>query len=188
MSARGYLEGTQLNPREIASLAYKTGPKWRNPLVLVVAVAVSLCESQGYTKARCENVDDATGRIKSVDHGPWQINEKELNPKLFDPKYNAQRAYMLYDSRGWQPWVGFNHDIYLRDTYMGRAALGVMNFLVEQMNKEGSTLPIPLFSNSDLSEKIRPKHLFGSKAKSAIELFMKPKWEVLEIKKELDNG
>lgn len=157
MSARGFLEGTQQNPRDIAAVAYKAGPKWRDPLVLVEAVAVSLSESQGYDHARCENIDDVTGAIKSVDHGLWQINKPTLTPALWDLEANAKAAYSLYDRRGWQPWVAYNKGIYLHDSYASRAALGVMNFVIAHMNDLGSELPLPIWSTGELRNKLIDK-------------------------------
>lgn len=166
MSARGYLEGRQLQPREIAALVYEAGPKWRDPKILVEAVAVCLSESQGFTEARCENVNDETGEIRSVDHGPFQINEKALNPKLFEPKYNVQRAYMLYDRRGWQPWVAYNTGICWRDYYTGRASLGVMNFVIEHLNDRGATLPLPIWNIRELKHKLNNYEVYHDRINS----------------------
>lgn len=112
----GALEGTQIQPRELAKFAYAHG--WRD-LNLVRMIAVTLAESQGYTHARNDNLDDAGGII-SRDCGVNQINipaskiGTEEETKLYDLDYNYQRARSLFESRGFQPWVAWNTGIAMR--------------------------------------------------------------------------
>jgi len=51
---------------------------------------------------------------------------------LYAPAANFKAAFALWKNRGWQPWVGFNKDIYLHDTYISWALLGAMNYFGEQ--------------------------------------------------------
>ncbi len=140
----GELRGTQIQARDIASECYAAG--WTDALNLVTMVAVILSESQGYDRAVNDNLDEA-GNVKSRDCGIAQINipaskvgtaEEE---RLYDWHYNIARARMLYETatnntggiRGFQPWAAFNAEVYLRDTYIKRAARGVGNFLGEEL-------------------------------------------------------
>jgi len=144
--SKGFLEGDQMLPSAIAEIAHGVG--WRDT-DLVVAVAVCLAESQGFTKARCENYD-TNGKMLTVDVGPWQINMPgaEISGdefrRLQDPVYNARRAYRMWESRKWQPWVAFNTGVatngnwwafsvdkaewHRTGRYLHRAIRGVANF------------------------------------------------------------
>lgn len=133
----GELKGAQLLPRVIARLCWETG--WQDAEGLVVAVAVCLSESQGYAEAHNTNTNG------SEDFGLFQINvEKDeitdaVAKRLYTPKENVEAAYALYMRRGFQPWYGFTKGVYLHDAYIGRALVGVGNFLGERLLAE----PVP---------------------------------------------
>lgn len=174
MTARGFLAGTQVQPRTLAKLAYETGSRWQDAQTLVEAVSICLAESQGYDRARNDNV--GTGdEVTSRDVGIFQINiparyiGTPVEEDLYDVKANAKAAYDLYVDRGWQPWVAFNTGIYLDDSYLRRAALGVMNFLAETLviEAKGRTkrvvpvlTPVPMLSAPEFKyvrEQLWPK-------------------------------
>jgi Lysozyme like domain len=128
----GELLGTQLQPRDIAKLAYDAGIK--DAEELVTSVAVCLAESQGYDEAFNDNFD-AAGDTISRDVGLWQINipaseiGTPVETALHDHVANATAMAKLHAARGWQPWVAFDTTAYLHDSYLGRAVRGVANFL-----------------------------------------------------------
>jgi hypothetical protein len=135
------LAGHQHQPRDIAALCWDHG--WRD-LELVHAVAVCLAESQGYDRAFHDNTGDG-GQVTSRDVGMFQINIPAVligtaaEEALYDPQANVERARLLFDARGWQPWVAWNSGIAM-DTawyradgkptgrYPHRAVRGVANF------------------------------------------------------------
>jgi hypothetical protein len=141
---KGYLEGTQHQPREIASLCHDRG--WRD-LDLVTAVAVCLAESQGFDHAHCDNFDDA-GTLLSRDHGLFQINVRAPldadAERLYELGANLDAAWQLYSARGWQPWHAYTSGIALSPTAAGRyvhkAVRGVANFHGEHFE----LAPVPL--------------------------------------------
>ena len=130
------LDGTRLPLRQLARVAYAAGPSWHDAQVLVRAVAVALAESQGFTRAWHDNFFQ-DGLLESRDVGVWQINipadqvGTQTEEDLYDPAKNAAAAYKLYAARGFQPWVAYNTRVFLHDTYIQRAMLGVVNFLAE---------------------------------------------------------
>jgi hypothetical protein len=143
-ASKGFLEGTQIQPRYIAEECYKLG--WTDADKLVTMVATILSESQGFDRAYNDNMNDA-GEVTSRDVGIGQINipaskigtsEEE---QLYDWKYNLSRCRALYltkvntagDIRGFQPWYGWVLKVYLRDTYVKKATAGVGNFLAERL-------------------------------------------------------
>jgi lysozyme-like protein len=148
MTSHGELAGYQMQPRDLASLCYSAGPKWKDALRLREAVQVCLSESQGYVGARNDNLDEL-GAILSRDVGLFQINISAdqvgttAEAQLYDPEYNVFRAYQLYDRRGWQPWVAWSKGIAWDDTYVKRAVRGVGNFLgadaIDHPVREGKT-------------------------------------------------
>lgn len=133
----GELKGTQLQPREIARLCWEAG--WQDAETLLVAVCVALSESQGFTRAHNINSNG------SEDFGIFQINVAKdditdaLKEKLYDPKENVDRAMALYLRRGFEPWYGYTKGVYLHDSYIGRALVGVANFLGERI----LAVPVP---------------------------------------------
>lgn len=85
-----------LSNHEILDLAYQAG--WRKAGDLERSLAVVLAESSGNP-----NAVSYTGCC----HGLWQINTNSTTKtaaQLKDPKTNAQEAFRLWSSRGWQPW------------------------------------------------------------------------------------
>lgn len=132
----GFLLGVQMQPRKIAALVHSTGITDANELV--TAVAVCLSESQGFDRAYNDNVD-ATGKVLSRDVGLFQINipaskiGTQTEFDLYDRQKNVEAAVNLWINRGFQPWAAFNSNVYLHDTYLQRASLGVMNYLAEQL-------------------------------------------------------
>jgi hypothetical protein len=137
----GELKGHQYQPREIAEFAYGAG--WKDAYKLVTTVAVCLAESQGFARAYNDNVKD--GVVISRDVGLWEINipadrvGTSVEENLYDPESNANAAYDLWKRRGFQPWVAFNSGVYRHDSYIGRAAMGVGNFLGDKLLRE----PVP---------------------------------------------
>lgn len=143
-ASQGFLMGSQIQPREIASECYSLG--WTDADKLVTMVAVILSESQGFDRAYNDNLND-DGEVTSRDVGIGQINipaSKIGTPEeeeLYDWKYNLTRCRQLYttkintdgDIRGFSPWYGWVLKVYLRDTYVKKATAGVGNFLAERL-------------------------------------------------------
>lgn len=133
---QGFLLGVQVQPRKIAALAYDVGIHDANELV--IAVAVCLSESQGFDRAYNDNVDES-GQVISRDVGMYQINipaskiGTQVEADLYDRANNVAAMYRLYQARGWQPWAAYNSNVFLNDSYIQRAALGVQNYLAERL-------------------------------------------------------
>jgi hypothetical protein len=127
--SKGVLAGVHLGPRQVAVLAHTAGFRDDD---LFTAVAVCGSESWLYTEAHNDNLD-ASGTVTSRDVGLWEINipaseiGTSVEASLYDPQTNADHAFQLWKSRGWQPWVGFTSGAYLHDTYRIWAYLGVAN-------------------------------------------------------------
>lgn len=132
----GELLGVAVQPRKLAELAYDVGIT--DALELVVAVAICLAESQGYDRAYNDNLDPA-GNVASRDVGLWEINipaskiGTQIEEDLYDRQNNAAAMFALYKNRRWQPWAAYNSNVFLHDSYVRRASLGVMNFLAEKL-------------------------------------------------------
>lgn len=126
----GTLAGPQLTQRRIAQLAHDVGFR---DFDLHIACMVCGAESWRFQNAHNDNLA-ADGTVKSRDVGLMEINipasdigtNKELD--LYDPMTNFQRAFALWSSRRWQPWAAFNSGVYLHDTYLQWALLGVANY------------------------------------------------------------
>jgi hypothetical protein len=147
----GELRGIQFQPREIAEACYEAG--WKDAVNLCTAVQVCLAESQGfseavnwnYLKKDGEFVLDGEGKkvVASEDHGPWQINT-QAHPQVTiemaqDLEKATKIAYQIYARRQstFNAWYAFQSGVYLRDTYLRKAARGVGNFLGEhQLQKQ----------------------------------------------------
>lgn len=131
----GQLLGHQLQPREIARLAYNAG--WVDAYELAVAVAVCLAESQGYERAINENPDG------SRDRGIWQLNtvHKDITDEIaYDPEQATAWAFKLWSAKGnFSDWAAYKSGVYLHDSYVGRAVVGVANFLGDDI----LALPVP---------------------------------------------
>ena len=127
----GKLIGPQIQPRDLASVAYGEG--FTDALDLITCIAVCLAESQGFQHAYNDNERD--GIVVSRDVGVMQINipANQIGTAAEDALYaldvNFAAAYDLFDRRGFQPWVAYNTDVCLHDTYLERATAGVGNFL-----------------------------------------------------------
>ena len=81
------------------------------------AVAVALAESGGNPQARALTPWEDS-------RGLWQINTL-AHPQydaqaLYDPLYNAQAAYALWQAQGWQPWTAYTSGAYRR--FLGQDA------------------------------------------------------------------
>jgi Lysozyme like domain len=132
----GELIGPKLQPRALAHLAYDAG--WHDVNNLTTAVAVCLAESQGYQNAFNDNYD-SSGAVVSRDVGLWEINipasqiGTEVESNLYVAVNNAQAAYALWQKRGFEPWVAFQTGVYLHDTYIIRAMMGVVNMQSERL-------------------------------------------------------
>jgi len=140
----GELRGKQIPAKEIAALCWARG--WKDSIDLVTIVAVCLSESQGYQRAYNDNIDKVTGEVKSRDCGIFQINipasqigTEEEEQLYADLEYNVDRAYRLFERRGFQPWYAWTLRVYLRDGYIERASRGVGNFLAEMLLMEEPT-------------------------------------------------
>lgn len=130
--AGGKLLGPQMQPRDIAAGLHAAG------FVIVKDLSdgckVCLSESQGYERAYNDNLN-AEGVVTSRDVGLMEINIPAVDigtpveEALYDPATNFARAFHLFSNRGWEPWVGYTSNVYLRDTYLKRANRGLANWL-----------------------------------------------------------
>jgi hypothetical protein len=149
----GKLLGSQVQPREIARLCYEQG--WKDAQELVSAVSVCLAESQGYDRAFNDNVRE--GVVVSRDVGMFQINidfadcGTAVEERLYDHEENVKAAWALYSRRGFQPWVAFNTGVCLHDSYIGRAVVGVANFLGDELLKT----PVPDWADKPYVHKFK---------------------------------
>ena len=156
----GYLLGQQLGPRKLAELAYDAGVIDFKDVAR--ATAIGLAESQGFTRAYNDNVDE-NGKVISRDVGIWEINipasqiGTSVETNLYDPAQNAAAMARLHAARGWQPWVAYTSSVYLHDTYLRRASLGVMNMAAEMFvldaraDGQAPKTPVPMLSLKQLS-------------------------------------
>jgi hypothetical protein len=122
----------------LAELNYNAG--WQDAEVLLVSVMVELSESQGYTMARNFNKPTPQFPNGTWDWGPWQLSSQHkgvTEEKAYDPRWATDFAFDLYLSAGssFEDWFGYKNGIYLRDSYLGRAAVGVANHLADKMLK-----------------------------------------------------
>jgi hypothetical protein len=137
----GELKGHQWQPRELAAWNYAAG--WHDAVELVTMTAVDLSESQGYDRAVNTNADG------TVDRGVKQLNSSHASATdeiAYDPKASAVWAYAnLYKPRrargqtGFEDWYGYKNGVWLHDSYIGRAAVGVANHLADGLLKR----PVP---------------------------------------------
>jgi hypothetical protein len=137
----GELKGHQWQPRELAAWNYAAG--WHDAVELVIMTAVDLSESQGYDRAVNSNADG------TVDRGVKQLNsshESATDAIAYSPEASAVWAYAnLYKPRrargqtGFEDWYGYTKGVWLHDSYIGRAAIGVSNHLADVLLKR----PVP---------------------------------------------
>lgn len=152
-----------LQPREALRLVYDNGIF--DLLDAVTFVAIGRAESLLGVNAWHDNLD-AAGNVLSRDVGWLQINipkdaiGTQRETDLHDPVKNVQAAIRLFntsvggDIRRFQPWAAYNSGVYLHDPYAGMAALAACNFMCDVYNRNGATLPLPLFSTKDLRAKL----------------------------------
>lgn len=75
--------------------------------------------------------------VTSRDCGVMQVNipaewiGTEREEALYVPANCFSHAHVLWSNRGFEPWVAFTSNVFLRDTYLKRASRGVANFLAE---------------------------------------------------------
>jgi hypothetical protein len=109
------LAGTHLSDVQIAQYARNANLHGNGQ---VIAIAVALAESQGWTQAVLINTDC------SHDRGVWQISSR-WHPEVsdgqaFDPAGCAQAAYNISSGgSNWQPWTTYINGAYQQ--YMSRA-------------------------------------------------------------------
>jgi soluble lytic murein transglycosylase-like protein len=102
----GYVTGSNLQYSDLVTLAQNAGFDDTD-----TAAAIALAESSGNPNA----VGDLT---LGGSYGLWQINLKAHpeyadNPdQLFDPATNADAAYSVYQSQGFQAWTTYNTGAY----------------------------------------------------------------------------
>lgn len=144
----GFLQGSRLQPVTIAELCHAAG--WRD-LYLVMAVAVCLAESAGYTRAHNRKTRAATGELVSMDIGLFQIKVDAgqvggaFAESLWLPATNVAYAKRMFNGRGWQPWYawvdGIAQDPSRAGKYLQRAAWAVMNLYLARNG--ASQIPSP---------------------------------------------
>lgn len=110
----GRLEGPRLSDRDVYLLAASRWQGWR----AIVATAIALAESEGWSKATGD-LDKISGKW-GPSEGLWQIRVPAGGEgSMYDPARNVDAAYRLWEGRGWRPWGAFTNGAYL--TRMGRA-------------------------------------------------------------------
>jgi hypothetical protein len=200
----GELKGHQLQPREIAALAYEAG--WEDAIVLTVAVSVCLAESQGYDHAINVNPDG------SQDRGIYQLNSihKAITDEIaYDPKKATAEAFKLWVARDsdFSDWAAYTSGVYLHDSYLGRATRGVGNFIADELlqwpvpNRADGTAYEHRFTSPVLSFQHQTagaihwletgkKHLgYGTKSKDVVQLAQKDMSNgLIAAKQALPNG
>jgi hypothetical protein len=131
----GKLLGKQWQPRDIVQQMVLTG--WTGVMDLSDGIKVCLAESQGYDRAYNDNLAADGTTVVSRDVGIFQINipaseiGTDAEEALYDVPTNLKAAFALWQKRGWEPWVSFTTNVFLRDTYLKRGVRGVANFLGE---------------------------------------------------------
>jgi len=142
---KGALYGKQWQPRDLARIHYEAG--FTDAMDLVVMLCVCLSESQGYDYAINVNKPNKNGIIYE-DRGIDQLSSQHAeitDEEAYDPPLAAEAAFVLYKARkragqsGFEDWYGFLNGIYLHDTYLQRAVIGVANFMGETLLSE----PVP---------------------------------------------
>lgn len=142
----GTLAGKQLQLRQVIDYAHIAGFRDDD---LVIAAMVCGAESWRYTRAFNDNTDG------SRDVGLMEINIPKSaigtaqEEALYDPANNFARAFAMWKTRKWQPWVSYNTGVYLHDTYRAWALLGIMNHYAEIFDKataQQTALKVPLIS------------------------------------------
>ena len=128
----GALYGQAYEPRYLAKVFYEAG--WQDAETLMVALCVYLAESQGRQYAIHHNING------TFDRGPWQLNSihkgatDEVAYDLVKATAFAFDLYVEADS-SFKDWKAYLTQVYLHDSYVGRAARGVGNYLADEMLK-----------------------------------------------------
>ncbi len=165
--AHGELVGPAWQPKDAAGLVDQAG--WNGNRELVEALSVMGAESWFHQRAYNDNISATTGKVLSRDCGLFQINipaskigSDEERSLFDDPAYNAFRAYGLYMTRSWQPWVAWNTGIAMSQEwwrwsgaaqdfnptgrYLYRAMHGVRTYLATTKYKgNGGIVPFTFF-------------------------------------------
>lgn len=111
----GRLAGVKLTDVEVYRLASKW---WTPPWRAIVATAIAIAESSGYTRAEGDLHMRSSSWGASV--GLWQIRVAPgKEDTMFDSAANVAAAHALWAKRGWAPWGAFKSGAFLR--YMPRA-------------------------------------------------------------------
>ena len=137
VSGKGYLVPPIWDAEQLTELAYHAGPGWEIHDALVMAVAVSFAECDGYINSYHDNYGPDNKTIVSRDVGIWQINipaddiGTHIESDLHVPANNAAAAYKLWTAREWEPWASFTSGIVFDDRYYLTACLGVLNYSVK---------------------------------------------------------
>lgn len=120
--------GPHLLPRQIAKLAYESG--FIDADKLFIMTAITIAESNGYSKARHTNPDG------SIDRGLLQINDR-AHPDISDieaddPVKAMAWARKIYEGRNhtFTAWSAYTNLAYLGPRAASYAAQGVANFLL----------------------------------------------------------
>lgn len=133
----GKLLGKQWQARDIVEQMLLAG--FSNGQDLATGIMVCLAESQGYDRAYNDNLAADGKTVLSRDVGIFQINilakyiGTATEEALYDVPTNVKAAFDLYAKRGFEPWVAFTSNVYLRDTYLKRGLRGLGNCLAELM-------------------------------------------------------
>jgi len=121
----GKWRGRRASDTEIHAAAVRAGwTGWR----AVVATAIAIAESDGYTGALGDL--DKTDATYGPSVGLWQIRilrrsgltETIATQLLSDPATNAHEAHARWETRGWKPWGTFKTGKYLLRMTRARAA------------------------------------------------------------------
>ncbi|RUS28044.1 hypothetical protein BC938DRAFT_482414 [Jimgerdemannia flammicorona] len=115
--------GAHYSSEQIATVAKSagfTGNGW------VIAVAIAIAESQGWTQAVLINTDC------SRDRGLWQINSRwhseVSDAQAFDPTGNARAAFTISSGgSNWQPWTTYTSGAYQSHMADAQTAVNSVN-------------------------------------------------------------
>jgi Lysozyme like domain len=143
----GALLGKQWEPRALARLIYEEG--WNDAFELLTSLQVCLAESQGYDHAIHVNLNG------TQDRGVWQLNSihAEITDEIaYDPVQATVYAFRLFAARkGWEDWAAYTTGVFLHDSYVGRAARGMANYLGE----ETLAIPVPDWADKPYVHKFK---------------------------------
>ena len=96
-----------------ASLCEQYATVWPDDGSRQIASAICTAESGGNPQAHCASC----AGVPEDSRGLWQINTRawtNFDPNaLFDPAYNAQAAFTVYQQQGWRAWSTYSGGKYL---------------------------------------------------------------------------